>query len=733
MNMERMSGSPKQAHKRCRNSVLLGCTALIALAPTFALSQEAGNASSDTTLAPITLTSDKTTPGSSSTSAVKADGYVGKSATLGTKTDTDLSKVPQSISIISRKELEDRNVQSLVQAANYSSGVRTGVYGFDPRFDTVFIRGFNVTSNGYYRDGLRDIGGNFSVARKEPYGLEAVSILKGPSSVLYGGGSPGGLVNVVSKRPTDEPFNEVETQLGNFDRRQVSFDSSGPVAGNDNVLYRITGLARDADTQFIAAKNDRIYIAPALTFRSDDRDTQLTVLGEYSDITSGGAAGYVSQNGARTDLESGDPAWADLDQHQKRIGYEFQHRFSDNLEFRQNLRYQEVDVDMKYVSFGAPVIIGGKPFLTRTADRIQDSATTFAVDNQLEWNVATGSLDHTVLGGMDYSYIDSDYAYGSVAAPPFDYTDWNYGAQPISGPTSADMVPLTSIRQNQLGIYVQDQIEYDNFVLTLGGRYDWLSVDFDDKTSPALNVDNDYGQFSWRAGLAYLFDNGISPYVSYSTSFTPNIGVTAAGGYVDPSEGEQFEVGVKYRPTDLNLAVNAAIFHLEQTNTMVSDPVVIGRSMNQGTVRSRGFEIEAKTSLFDGLDLLASYTYLDMEIIGGSNSGKFPSGIPTNQFTLWANYQMPSGLLEGLSLGAGARYYAKTWKADENDTGKNDARVLVDASVGYDFGVVNPNLKGLSAKLNVSNVFDNRETTCAGSWCYVEEGRTVMGSLRYRF
>ncbi|TNM63810.1 TonB-dependent siderophore receptor [Aliirhizobium smilacinae] len=723
MNMERMSGSSKQAHKRCRNSVLLGCTALIALAPTFALSQEAGNSSSDTTLAPITLTSNKNTPGSSSTSAVKADGYVGKSATLGTKTDTDLSKVPQSISIISRKELEDRNVQSLVQAANYSSGVRTGVYGFDPRFDTVFIRGFNVTSNGYYRDGLRDIGGNFSVARKEPYGLEAVSILKGPSSVLYGGGSPGGLVNVVSKRPTDEPFNEVEAQLGNFDRRQVSFDSSGPVAGNDNVLYRITGLARDADTQFIAAKNDRIYIAPALTFRSDDRDTQLTILGEYSDITSGGAAGYVSQDGARTDLESGDPAWADLDQHQKRIGYEFQHRFSDNLEFRQNLRYQEVDVDMKYVSFGAPVIIGGKPFLTRTADRIQDSATTFAVDNQLEWNVATGALDHTVLGGMDYSYLESSYAYGSIAAPFFDYTDWNYGEQPISGPTSADMGPASITRQNQYGIYLQDQIEFNNFVLTLGGRYDWLDS----------NQSDDVTHFSKRIGLAYLFDNGISPYVSYSTSFAPNSGRSFSGAYFAPSEGEQFEVGVKYRPTDLNLAVNAAIFNIEQTNTLASDPDNIGFQVSRGKVRSRGFEIEAKTSLFDGLDLLASYTYLDLEILAGDNPGKAPSGLPTNQFTLWANYQMPSGPLEGLSLGAGARYYSKTWKTDENNTGKNDARVLVDASVGYDFGVVNPNLKGLSAKLNVSNVFDNRETTCAGSWCYVEEGRTVMGSLRYRF
>lgn len=705
-------------------------TALFLISCTSVFGLNAAHAQDTTELQTITVTAH-----GDGTGSARTDGYVGKAATIGTKTDVELAKVPQSVSIVSRKELDDRNVQSLVQAANYSSGVRTGVYGFDPRFDTVFIRGFDVTSNGYYRDGLRDVGGSFSVARKEPYGFDAISILKGPSSVLYGGGSPGGIVNVISKRPTDTPFNEVEAQIGNFDRRQVNFDTSGPVAGNENVLYRFTGLARGADTQFIAAKNDRIYLAPALTIRSDDRDTQLTLLGEYSDITNGGAAGYVTQNGVRTDLESGDPAYGDLDLHQKRIGYEFQHRFSEDLQFRQNLRYQEVDVDMKFVSFGSPTVIGGQPYLTRTAGRILDSATTFTVDNQLQWNTSTGALDHTLLAGLDYSYVDSDYATGSVVAPPFDLTNPNYGAQPIVGPTNAQMTPISSTRLGQFGFYLQDQIEYNKFVLTLGGRYDSLNVDFKNKTDDRFSVDDQYGQFSWRAGLAYLFDNGVSPYVSYSTSFTPNIGVVFGGGNIAPSEGEQFEVGVKYQPTDLNLAINAAVFSTEQTNTMTSDSSNIGYSMNRGTVRSRGFEIEAKTSLTDNLDILAAYTYLDMTILEGTAGtvGKTPSGIPTNQFALWANYQMPAGALEGLTLGAGARYYAKTWMNDSNNTGKNASRVLVDASAGYDFGAANPDLKGLSAKLNVRNVFDNRETTCAGSWCYVEEGRTVIGSLKYQF
>ncbi|MCX8999877.1 TonB-dependent siderophore receptor [Rhizobiaceae bacterium BDR2-2] len=686
---------------------------MIGLAPS--LAQE------DTTLAPIVVESDADAQeaGVSSSGPVKTDRYVGKSATVGTKTQVELAKVPQSVSTVSRKELEDRNVQSLVQATNYSSGVRTGVFGFDPRFDTVFIRGFNVTDSGYYRDGLRDLGGVFSVARKEPYGIEGVTILKGPSSVLYGGGSPGGIVNVVSKRPTEVPFNEIEVQAGNFDRRQINIDSSGPVAGNDNILYRITGLARGADTQFVATKDDRIYIAPALTLRSDDHDTQLTILGEYSNITSGGAAGFLSDNGNLTDIEHGDPAYGDMDVIQKRIGYEFQHRFSDDLIFRQNLRAARINTDMKYVS-----VVGISPdglSATRTANRLIDRADTFAIDNQLEWRVDTGPLAHTLLAGIDYTYLDSGYDFGSVAAPDLDLVDRNYGQQPITPPTA--LSTLYTLKQRQTGVYLQDQIEYDRFVLTLGGRYDWLDA----------NQYGNFGHFSGRAGLAYLFDNGIAPYVSYSTSFAPNTGRSATGEYFDPSEGEQFEVGVKYAPTDLNLAINAAVFNIEQTNTLASDPVVIGASVTRGKVRSRGFEIEAKANLIDNLDLLASYTYLDMEILAGDNPGKVPAGIPANQFALWAHYQMPSGPLEGLSLGAGARYYSKTWKDDGNDTGKNADRILVDAAVAYDFGAANPKLEGLTARLNVSNVFDNRETTCSGSYCYVEEGRTVIGSLRYRF
>ena len=698
--------------------------------PSLLLAQEAEDGPTTTLTTIVVDGNGMQTPGTGATSTIKTDRYVAKSATVGTKTDTDLAKVPQSISVISRKELEDRQVQSLVQATSYSAGVRTGVYGFDPRADTVFIRGFNVTTSGYFRDGLRDFGGSFSLARKEPYGLEGISILKGPSSVLYGAGSPAGIVNVISKRPTEEPFNEIEAQIGNFSRAQVNIDSSGPVAGNDNILYRFTGLLRDADTQFIAAANDRAYIAPALTLRSEDRNTQLTILGEYARSKTGGSAGFVSENGNITNRESGDPAYKDFVLKQARIGYEFEHRFSDDLTFRQNLRYAEVDADMRYVSEYGKSADG--LYALRRAYKVLDNSKTFVIDNHLEWKVDTGPVHHTVLAGLDYSYLDNTYGVGFVSAPNLSLSNPNYGAQPITGPTVMNSAQ-TATKQSMLGVYLQDQIEYDRFVLTIGGRHDWLDTKLDNILKPANSQDTDVSHFSGRVGLSYLFDNGISPYASYSTSFAPNSGRSYTGEYFEPSEGEQIELGIKYAPTDINLAINAALFNIEQTNTLASDPDHIGFSVTRGKVRSRGFEIEAKTSLADGIDLTAAYTYLDPEILEGDNPGKVPSGIPTNQVTMWANYEVQSGALEGLNVGAGARFYGKTWKTDTNTTGKNASRVLVDASIGYDFGYMKPELKGLTAQLNVKNIFDNRETTCAGSWCYVEEGRTVIGSLRYRF
>ncbi|WP_062227439.1 TonB-dependent siderophore receptor [Aureimonas frigidaquae] len=656
------------------------------------------------------------------------DGYVGTAATVGTKTDTELRKVPQSISVVSRQALEDRGVQTLKEALNYTSGVRVGAFGFDPRFDAFYIRGFDVTYNGVYRDGLRELTGNFSIFKTEPYGLDGLSVLKGPSSAVYGSGSPGGLVDLLSKRPTDTPFREVQMQVGSYNRLQAAFDASGPLAGNENVLYRITGLARNADTDLASAPDDRAFIAPALTLRSEDRDTQLTILGEYSDFKTGGNASYVNENGQITGIESGDPAYGDFDQRQGRIGYAFEHRFNDSFTFRQNLRYAHIDADVKYTQIDA--LLRDEGLATRSAWRIVDKLDSFAVDNQGEARFETGPVEHLVLGGVEYNHVKVNDRIGFGPAPSLDLASLNYGQQLIEGPS--DYYADATTRQSQTGIYLQDQAQWNRVVLTAGGRYDWVDTDVTDFISSDASSKDDDSAFSGRVGLTYLFDNGISPYVSYSTSFAPTVGRSLDGTAFKPTRGKQEEIGVKYAPTDLNLTLNAALFRIRQTNVLASDPVNPGFQIQRGEVESRGFEIEATTSLADGLNLTASYTYLDLTLLAGDNEGNTPSGIPAHQVALWADYTVGDGPLVGLGVGGGVRVIGKSY-GDDTNSFENGSRAFVDAKLSYDFGGRFPQLEGAFAQINATNLLDEQDPTCASAYCYLDEGRKVIGTLRYRF
>ncbi len=672
-----------------------------------------------TELAPIILEGSNAAEGDGQGGGLKAKGYVAQETSVATKTNTDIRRVPQSIGTVSRKELEDRNVQSLVEAARYTAGVRAGQFGFDPRFDTVFMRGFNVTDTGFYRDGLRSLGGPFSVFRHEPYTLQGVTLLKGPSSGVYGSGSPGGIVNVISKRPTEDPFHEIEGQIGSYSRAQVNFDASGPVAGNDNILYRLTGMKRSADTQFIAARDDRFSIAPALTLRSDDRDTQLTILGEYTDFTSGGAAGwYTRPPGIITDFEQGDPRYKDYDGRQYRIGYEFEHHLTGDLVFRQNVRYQNIDTDMKYV--GIALVLGDT--ILRAPERLRDEASGITVDNQLLWSFETGPLEHQLMTGLDYSYVDYRWRYGRGG---FMFDD----QAPVIPPSALDLFDERT-NQQQVGLYVQDQIDYDRWSLTVGGRFDWLETSKFDllENSSGSTKQHDH-KFTGRIGLAYLFDNGLSPYVSYSTSFAPTTGASRTVQF-KPTEGEQMEVGIRYAPEGSNLLVSAALFDITQSNMLVNiDSVTQAQT---GEVSSRGVEIQATSSITDALSLTAAYTYLDMKYHEGASKGNFPAGIPDQTFSIWAQYNVLSGPLEGLGAGLGARFL-DTSHADDGNTRSNPSRTLVDASLSYDFGKLRPNLEGLTAQVSAKNVFDDREVTCVNLNCYREEGRSVIGSLKFRF
>ncbi|MDX0462097.1 TonB-dependent siderophore receptor [Sinorhizobium medicae] len=667
---------------------------------------------------------------------ITAEGYVATSSATGAKVDTPFLETPQSISTVTEQQLKDRNPQTLLETLAYTPGTRVGAYGFDPRFDAFFVRGFDVTFTGVFRDNLRQPAAVDSVFKTEPYGLEGVSILRGPSSALYGATGAGGLYNLITKRPTEEMLREVQVQYGNHDRYQGQFDFSGPVNETDPIYYRLTGLLRDADTEQVGLSDDRAYIAPAFTWKPDE-DTKLTVLSEYSRTKSGGTATYYNDplTGEVTDIFAGNPDFNDSIQKQGRIGYEFEHRLNDTFVFRQNARVSTLNIDADWAFAYAPNA-ADPTLLDSSAGTYDERLTAFVIDNQLEAKFDTGAFEHTLVAGVDYTKLRFRALDGRGVSPPLDTKNPTKG-RPVE---AIDFDTRTVQDQWQLGTYLQDQIRYDAWTLTMGGRYDWVSTDTDTTvlaTDSLTTVSQKDKEFSGRIGLTYHTDFGLAPYISYSTAFMPNAGFNRATNQpFKPTESEQEEIGIKYLLPNSNTLITAALFNIDQKNGLyleaAGDTAI---QVQRGKLRSRGFEIEANTSLDNGLSLIVSYAYTDVKIIQGSTgtTGNHVSSAPKHMASIWAHYKLPEGgPFYGFSLGGGARFVGASYGNDQN-TFKNSSRILFDASVGYDFAAIDQKYEGLQLQVNATNLFDRRDAVCTAGYCHRDQGRTVIGSLRYNW
>jgi iron complex outermembrane receptor protein len=656
-------------------------------------------------------------------------GYVATRSSAGTKTNTPLIETPQSLSVVTKKELEDRNVQTLKDAVNYTPGVTTSAFGYDPRFDSFYIRGFDATYTGIYRDGLRQGGGNFVIPKIEPYGLESVSILRGPASGLYGLGSPGGIVDVTTKRPTQTPFGEVQLQAGNYDRYQGSFDVGGPVPGSDQLYYRLTGLLRDAKTWFPGNDDDRAYIAPALTWKPN-LDTTFTILGEYQTSRTAASIGNArTADGKLTNIYSNDPAFSAMDQKQFRIGYAFEHNVNDTWTVRQNFRFYQVGVDAKYTQIDS--IDTATQTASRSAWRVVDNLKTASLDNQAEARFMLGAVKNTVLFGVDYTHSNYDDKIGYGPAPDLNLATMNYGAQAISSPAFSI---FTSQSTDEVGVYVQEQARLGGFILTLNGRQSWVSQ----STTTTLDGTPETSKpsaFTGRAGLSYLFDNGVAPYVSYATSFSPQTGVDVTGATFKPTTGEQTEAGIKYQMPNVPLLLTAAVFDIKQDNVLRTNPDDIAFQAATGQIESKGLELEAKLALKPGFDLTAAYTHLNVVITRGNTdtTGNEYSGIPRDSFAAFGKYTFQSGTpVEGLGLGLGVRYIGANFGNDQN-TFENPAVTLFDAVIDYDLGKLDRNFRGAYMRVNATNLFDKQYDTCQSGYCYASARRQVIGTLSYRW
>ena len=682
------------------------------------------------------------------------EGYNATHSQIATKTSTALLETSQSVSVVTREQMDDQGSQTVSQAMRYTPGVLTNPYGATHRYDYVAMRGFNDGSvDNIYLDGLKSMGdsGTYSTMQVDPYFLERIDILKGPSSVLYGRSSPGGLVALTSKKPLYEPYHQIQATIGNQGQRGMGFDFSGPVDDDKRVAYRLTGLADQSDTQFDHNEEKRFALAPTVSIDFTE-DTSLTLQAYLQHDPDGGYHGGVPadgtlrlRNGNRISAHffEGEPSIDGYSRDQQSFGYQFEHRFNDTFTARQNFRYLDSKVNMDQVyAYGWTTPTSNE--LNRYYSGGDEKLHAFIVDNMLQAEFFTGASKHTVLMGADYQRRKTVVDWTSGGLAPINAFD------PVYGNPAIEMYGDTRYlrRLEQTGVYLQDLIEMDKWRFSLGLRQDWVETSDENRLAESgrpegTEINDKRTKLTGRAGALYLFDNGIAPYISYSESFNPNSYSDSAGNPLAPTDGTQWEVGLKYQPPGTDNLFTASLFRIDQENLATKLPQEnFYRAV--GAVRSQGLELEAHMQLTNNLKVLGSYTFTDIEYSKSmvstlstdtdliENKGNSPTQAPRHMASIWADYAFDHGTLDGLRLGGGVRYVGYSW-ADAENTMKVPSYTLFDASVGYDLGKVG--LKGVDVRLNANNLTnESYVASCASlNFCYLGEERNVSATVSYQF
>lgn len=655
-----------------------------------------------------------------------AFGYRAPSAASATKTDTPLRETPQSVTVITRERIEDMGAQNLQDALNYAAGVRSNAFGLDTKTDWLRVRG---TAPDEYLDGLRQTFGFYTTTRVDPYTLERIEVLRGPSAMLFGQGSTGGVVNMVSKRPLPYAQREVGVQTGSFNRRQVQADLTAPLTADGTWSYRLVALTRKSDTQVDFVPDDRRLLAPSLAWRPSAA-TSLTLQALVQQDRTGSTAQFFPWSGTLrgnpngripTDRFLGEPGFDRYDSDRKTLGWLFEHRLNDRWTVRQNLRASENEVSYRQL---APYVYGNPPApYTDAAQRVLDRYAQFtdvkarmlATDQHLEGRFDTGGAQHRLLLGVDAlrfrssdrTTFDFPVSLGGTA-PPIDVFS------PVYGGYTPIPLPDTAVRatQYQTGVYVQDQMKFgEQWIVVAGLRHDSVR-----NALEGADTQRDQAT-SKRLGLMYLARNGWSPYLSYSESFTPVPGTNLRGVRFEPLRGKQVEAGARFEPAHGGYSTSAAVFRLREENQLINDPALPGNQLQAGRTETSGFEWEWVGRIAPRLEMSAHYTYLDLD----------PTLIaqPRHQAALWARQRLRIGGIKGFSLSLGLRHFSAFRDGAAPTT---PGVTLVDAALGWED-------EHWRLALNAINLADRRyvSSCLARGDCFYGQRRTLLVTATRRF
>ncbi|MEH1848743.1 MAG: TonB-dependent siderophore receptor [Nostoc sp.] len=656
------------------------------------------------------------------------DTYRVPDTNVGTKTNTPLRDIPQSIQVIPRQVLDDQKAQ------NFSDALRnTGIIGAlvpaSTNADIFTIRGFQQ-SRVILRNGLRDPS-RIDSGRTQLTNIERIEVLKGPGSVLYGQQSPGGTVNYITKQPLSDPYFAANMSVGNYDFYQPALDISGPLNSDKTALYRLNFSYNNSGSfiDFLSSRN--LLIAPVFAFRLD-KNTTFKLEGEFLDqqqdsVNNGlPASGTVLPNpNGKIPLNRNVSEPTDSNfRYSTLLNYSLEHKFNDNWALRNafHVRFVRNNQD---IFFPTGFLSDG-----RTLNRIKSSfngpalENTYVMDTNVVGKFKTGNIEHELLIGFDL--FRDFFASENIVrqAGSLDLFNPIYG-QPLGSITSTSN---TKTRNDALGLYVQDQVKlFNNLKLILGGRLDFTENEVTNFITSQTTSQSD-SVFSPRVGIIYQPIEPVSLYASYSQSFTQNVGATFDGSLFEPSRGTQYEVGVKTDLLNNKLSATLALYQLTLSNVLTQDLVHPSFNIQTGEQESRGVELNVIGEILPGWNVIASYNYTYAQITSDNRYkvGNFLVNVPENSASLWTTYIIPNGNLRGLGGGFGI-FYVGARQGDLNNSFSVPSYLQLDAALYY-------RRNNLRLALNLKNLSDVRYfTPRSATQVYPSDPFTVVLTAGWEF
>lgn len=708
---------------RHSKTLLIGPLALsVSMAGAFAHAQTAAD---DLDLGTIVL------EGASDTALENYKGYAAEASGTATRgLPGDLAKSPRSVTVVTRKQIEDQGVQSLEDAIAYTPGVTIQTYGLDGRYDQYAIRGYEGQSTSTYRDGmpLRTFG--WGAWRTETFGLERIEVLRGGTADLYGSNEPGGVVNAVTKRPQFTYGGEFLMRLNGHGGGEVGVDVTGPLS--DTLAYRFVGLFGKTDTVFDEVDEGRLYLAPSVTWKATER-TNVTFFAQYQKDDVEDTYIIVPQNGSQlpnpiasydNDFYSGNPDRNTIETTQSYVGYEFDHEFDNGLIFRSRARYAENDWLNEtsypaafYSSTGVP---GAVDTAIMTDFDVDQTTTQISFDNAVVKEFGFGDVSGQVIGGIDYYEAKYDNTYS------FRYAG---NRNLLTGETvvipGVPIAPDVMIDQDieQLGFYLGASAEIGtNWLVTATLRHDRVDMT---TASGGTSQRNKSDYTTGNIGLSYTFDSGVTLYSNAGRSFNlPPVGINASGDPLEVETATSYEVGARFRPLGSNSLLSLALFEVTKDNTTQSLNEFVGdtRVEQVGQIRSRGVEVSANYAFQNGFSVLANYTYNDAKITkNNTDQGNRVARIPKHSASFWLNYDVQAARFDGLSFGVGSRFIGDRFSDSANtESRKVEDYTVFDASVAYQWD-------NWRATLAARNLTDNQHVTfcTSGSAAAIQAGIPV--------